>query len=186
MARQSISTSGFRELEAKLAELPKNIGRGVARRAVRRAADQVAEEQRRLAPKADGDLIESVRVQLRARNTTGLAEYAGVREAGGTAKEAASAMRAARRVAREEGYQQGVSVTATIGPSAPHAHLVEFGTGPRQQKNGKSTGVMPAQPFMRPAFDNNVDRAIETMKDGLAEEIDKANARIARKAARGG
>jgi len=43
---------------------------------------------------------------------------------------------------------------------------------------------MPAEPFVRPAFDNNVDQSIATIKAGLTEEIQKATARIARKAAR--
>lgn len=35
---------------------------------------------------------------------------------------------------------------------APHQHLVERGTVARTHKSGKSTGVMPARPFMRPAW----------------------------------
>lgn len=37
------------------------------------------------------------------------------------------------------------------------AHLIEFGTAPRTQKNGRRTGSMPAQPFWRPAFDQTKD-----------------------------
>lgn len=48
-----------------------------------------------------------------------------------------------------------------------HAHLVEFGTGPRKYKSPQyrnlsggwakvtHTGSMPAQPYMRPAFEKN-------------------------------
>lgn len=55
----------------------------------------------------------------------------------------------------------------------PQAHLQEFGTVDQ-----------PAQPFMRPAFDNNVRGAISTIRDVLADEIDRAAKRIARKQAR--
>lgn len=37
--------------------------------------------------------------------------------------------------------------------TAPHAHLVEFGSGPRSTKGGKSTGVSPPRPFFRPVVD---------------------------------
>lgn len=36
---------------------------------------------------------------------------------------------------------------------APHAHLVEFGTGPRYHASGKYVGQMPAQPFFRESID---------------------------------
>ena len=36
------------------------------------------------------------------------------------------------------------------GKQAPHAHLVHDGTGPRQQKDGGSTGTMPPNPFFFP------------------------------------
>jgi hypothetical protein len=38
------------------------------------------------------------------------------------------------------------------GKSAPHAHLVHYGTGPRQQADGSSTGVMPPKPFFFPCI----------------------------------
>lgn len=56
----------------------------------------------------------------------------------------------------------------TVGnEGARHGHLVEFGTGPRQHKDGGSTGAMPAQPFLMPAWrlsktrvDRRINRAI--------------------------
>ncbi len=36
------------------------------------------------------------------------------------------------------------------GKKAPHAHLVHNGTKPRFKKDGRSTGVMPPQPFFWP------------------------------------
>ena len=53
-------------------------------------------------------------------------------------------------------YRKDGRTIAVIGPRWPegaHGHLVEFGTGPRQTEKGKSTGFMPATPFLRPAFD---------------------------------
>lgn len=58
------------------------------------------------------------------------------------------------------------------GP-VPQAHLQEFGTvnhGP--------------QPFARPAWDQHQGAMLDGVKDDLWSEIDKASARLARKAAR--
>ncbi|HHW34337.1 MAG TPA: HK97 gp10 family phage protein [Paracoccus solventivorans] len=56
---------------------------------------------------------------------------------------------------------------AAVVATAPHSHLVEHGTGPRQHKDGGSTGAMPAQPFLLPAWrlskprvDRRINRAI--------------------------
>lgn len=49
--------------------------------------------------------------------------------------------------------------------TAPHAHLVEFGHG--------GPHPAPPHPFMRPAIDANSSRAIEMMKAGFTEIIEK-------------
>lgn len=66
------------------------------------------------------------------------------------------------------------SVQLYAGAAAlPHAHLVEFGTA-----------TTPPQPFMRPAWDANKDEVLDIIKSELGDEITKAAARLARKAAR--
>jgi HK97 gp10 family phage protein len=55
----------------------------------------------------------------------------------------------------------------------PHAHLQEFGTAHHV-----------AQPFMRPAWDANKMPALNSVARFLRDEIEKARARLARKAAR--
>jgi len=50
-------------------------------------------------------------------------------------------------------------------------HLVEYGTGPRKQKDGGSTGSMPAQPFMRPAYEETKDQITQIIKDEVAAVI---------------
>lgn len=47
--------------------------------------------------------------------------------------------------------------------TAPHASLVEWGTV-----------KMPAEPYMRPAFDNNKERALTVMVDTLRTGIEEA------------
>jgi HK97 gp10 family phage protein len=57
--------------------------------------------------------------------------------------------------------------------SLPHAHLVEYGTA-----------NMPPQPFMRPAWDQEKDGVLATIKAELGGEIEKAARRLAVRAAR--
>lgn len=184
MARTIVSVRGFKDLERQLADLPDNIGKAAARRAVKRAGEEMADAQRRGVPVDDGDLRDSIRVKVTNRNLDGLAEYGAVRRAGGSSKDAVAAMRGARREAKASGTQKGNRISADVGPTKPHAHLVEFGTGPRHHKSGKYTGVMPATAFIRPAFDNGTDQAIETIKNGVTEEVAAAAKRMAAKAAR--
>jgi len=64
---------------------------------------------------------------------------------------------------------------APRGQRGPHAHLVEFGTGPRKLKEPhyaqikgnwvwvEYTGSMPAKPFFRPAIDENKPETLKAM-----------------------
>lgn len=184
MARSTISTSGFKDLERALAELPDNIGKAVARRTMKKAGEDMAEEQRRLAPVDDGKYRDSISAKVSTKNIDGLAEYGQARRSGGSRKEASAALRAARREAKAAGTQKGHRISVEVGPNSPLSYLIEFGSGERHHKSGKSTGVMPASPVVRPAFDNGVAQSIGTIKAGLEQEISAATKRIARKAAR--
>ncbi|NOV15877.1 hypothetical protein E5S70_07220 [Ensifer adhaerens] len=63
-----------------------------------------------------------------------------------------------------------------VGPGPdPAGHLQEFGSGPGHH----------AQPFMRPAWDQNKDKALETIANLTWVEIEKTAARLAKKAAKG-
>lgn len=75
-----------------------------------------------------------------------------------------------QRKARER--ESSVEVFAGPGPN-PQAIQQEFG-------NANS----PAQPFMRPAWDQTKDRVLEIVKDNLGTEITKAAKRAARKLAK--
>lgn len=72
-----------------------------------------------------------------------------------------------------------LSVTGTIAPHVDYAAYVEFGTG---QRGAASTGAglgpyspnwkgMVAQPYMRPAFDSNRERAVEIVKESVADSL---------------
>jgi HK97 gp10 family phage protein len=71
-------------------------------------------------------------------------------------------------------YHKESEVEIFVGPSAlVQAITQEFGTVTNRP-----------QPFLRPAWQEHKHEALESIKDVLAEEIEKARARIARKTAR--
>ena len=64
-----------------------------------------------------------------------------------------------------------------IGPTHPkgrHGHLLEFGTS-----------KMPAQPFLRPAWDANKDHVLNTLEKEIWNAIERVQKRLAAKAAAG-
>jgi HK97 gp10 family phage protein len=66
-------------------------------------------------------------------------------------------------------------VEVFVGPGTdPAAHLQEFGTSQH-----------PAQPFMRPAWDQTKDELLAGVGADMWAEIEKAAARLAKKAAKG-
>lgn len=59
-----------------------------------------------------------------------------------------------------------------VGPNprqAPHAHLVEFGSGPRYTSDGQYRGEMPPAPYARPAWDEYKSQVIAEMINNLNE-----------------
>ncbi len=55
---------------------------------------------------------------------------------------------------------------------APHQHIVEFGTGPRYHKSGKSVGAMPANPFFRKSLEQ-AGFAVEVIRRHAKKPITK-------------
>jgi len=83
-----------------------------------------------------------------------------------------------------------------VGSTAPHAHLVEFGTVERFKKSknafsrayntgGASTGKMPANPFFTHAWDRTKKIAYNILKVELWSELERASKRLAKRAAKG-
>ena len=54
--------------------------------------------------------------------------------------------------------ESGHVIAAEVVNRARHAHLVEYGTSARKQKNGRYTGSMPELAPFRAAFDENEGR----------------------------
>lgn len=70
----------------------------------------------------------------------------------------------------------------------PKESMVEVYVGPSPHPKGVQTEFgnahQAAQPHLRPAWDGNWRRVLDGIKNTLTEEIEKARARLARKAAR--
>lgn len=169
MATTKVQVEGLKDLEQALTELPKATSRNVLLRALKKAAQPITDAAQAKAPVETGQLRDSIIVTSRVRNRVGLTEYAQTMASTGDYKEAQSALRTARR----EGGPGGARAEVNIGPTAPHAHLLEFGTV-----------KMSAHPFMRPAWESEKDGALIDISNELKAEIEKARARLARKAAR--
>lgn len=164
--RVVVSTSGFKALDAALAELPKATARNVLKRTLTKAAEPIAEKAREMAPVDKGDLKASIAVSARIKNKVGNAEYSAAMRAGLGKAAAVSAMRDARRGAN------GSFAEMFVGPSTPrgyYAHFVEFGTS-----------RMAAEPYMRPAWDSEQGAALDIIKAELGNEIIAAARRIGR------
>lgn len=63
MTALKVSTSGFRELETALAELPKSTGKNVLRRAGRNALGPILTAAKNAAPVDEGDLRNSITIK---------------------------------------------------------------------------------------------------------------------------
>lgn len=168
--KTTFRVDGLRELDAALGELPKATARNVLRRVLTKAAQPIADDARQLAPVDGGHLRDSIAVSARVKNQAGSSEFAATLRSGGSKAEAVRAMRDARRAAGGGSFAE-----IHVGPSvkAPHGHFQEFGTENHA-----------AQPFMRPAWESNKHRALDTIKKDLGAEIEKTAKRLAKRRAR--
>lgn len=156
---------GFEELEAALRELgdSKAIKRAIGK-ALMQAAEPAAKEARARAPRRSGRLAEGVDV------STTLSR----RQRGGGGGHVAA-----------RGRHDPFAVFVYIGahPMGP-AVLAEFGTAKRHWKSGKSTGAMPAHPFMRPAWEGHKFKILEDFGRYIWVTIEAEAKRLARRQAK--
>lgn len=180
-----VSVEGLKELDEALGQLTKATARNVLRRVLKKAGQPIADAARAKAPHVSGKLQDSITVGTRIAKSqaakAGDAAYSATMRAGGTKQEAQSALRAAARAAKGD----AAFVEMFVGPAnQPLAHVIEFGTGERFHRSGKSVGSVAPQPYMRPAWDGEKGRALEIIKGELGDEIMKAAERAAKRAAK--
>ncbi len=174
----TVKTEGFAELDKAIGEFSKATGRNIMRRAAMAGGEVIAARAKEIAKgsKDTGELMDSIAVSTKL---------------GGRAK-------GMSRKASE--------VEVFVGPSDDvrfRAHFIEFGTAPGKRggrAGERSTDVKQAngvgrkvyrthpgnkpQPFMRPAFDEKAEEAIDAVAAALRVEMAKATERARRKALR--
>ena len=156
-----LKIEGAGDIERALAELASGTAKGAARRAMKKTLQPVAQMAEGL---SDGKFKVAVTSKLSKRQARG-----------------ARADRGRSKLALYVGPVQ------QDGSPSPHAHLSEFGTAPRfHAKSGKAVGAMPAQPFLRPAWDASTELMLATLRRETWKEIEKTLERAKRKAARAG
>ena len=152
----SMKISGFKEIDALLQSIPRQLASQGVTSGLRRALQPVAQTARAYAP---GSLSGRIRI-------------APTIKAGQQAQSLAKPGKG-RRV-------------MYVGATAPQAHLVEFGTGPRYHKSGKYVGFMTPDPFLRPAWDMHKDEVLANLATAIREEISKATGRRISRAIKAG
>ena len=150
----TVKLEGFRELEKQLDNLSKAAGKAALRKSLYRAAQPLADLAQSKAPRLTGALQGSIIVGAKLNGRQ---------------------KKLHRRMFRDErsSVELFVGPSYLLGDGGRHGHLVEFGTR-----------KMSAQPFMRPAWDQDKTAMLDRLRENLWEEISKSVARAERRAAR--
>lgn len=92
-----------------------------------------------------------------------------------------------RRQRRGQGYKHNPTTAYVWIGSAPRGPgtLTEFGTGPRfHRRSRKFVGAAPAQPFLRPAWEQHKEQILRDFSKQLWIQIEKSAKRLARRQAK--
>lgn len=165
-----VTVSGLRELEESMAILTKATGRNVLKRALAKGGAPIAAAAVRNAPREFGDLEGSVRVSTRRPHDAAPAKkaFAAAMRATGDRKVAGQAARAANASAINDFAE------AWTGPGRqPQAIQTEFGNEHQA-----------ADPWLRPAWDAEKQKALDEVVKNIRIEVEKAVRRAQRKAAK--
>ena len=172
-----VKIEGLKQLEKNLEQFSRATSRAVVKRALRKAAKPIQETAKSYAPYQYGTLEKSIKITPTAPkgHEVGKAAFAKAMSEGRSRSEAVTALRDARR--------ENPLVEMFVIAKDPVAHMIEFGTDERFNKNtGGSYGSVAPDPFMRPAFDLKASVSLSIIKKHLSEEIEKTAARIRAKA----
>ena len=165
----TMKVEGLQDLEKALKELPRATGKNVIKRSLITAAQlfvdtaQALIKVRRVYPAI-------VKSKLKVSSgDAGKRAFAAALARGATREEAGEEAHEANAAAA--GDEKITSGQIVVGPTTRAFYGFEFGT--YQQA---------PQPFMRPSWDTNKEKAVDTIKEAIKDEIDKAAARLAKKA----
>ena len=157
----SIEIVGKKQIAKKLKALSGKVAGSIARRSGSAGARVFRDEARRLVPEDSGNLRKAINVKVKQfRNRSGFHFYVAV-DRGGKAK--------------HDGW---------------YAHFIEYGVQPHKIKFDDKKALklsasgsvlravinhpgIPAQPFMRPAFDSKRAQVVKVIGDKLWDNINK-------------
>lgn len=157
-----IRIEGMKELDRALQKLKAGTARNVVKRGLEAALQPVASAAKANAPRT---------------NRTG----------DGYVHLADTIVVSAKLNEQESKFAHRLPRTVTqmyVGADSPHAHLIEFGTGPRHHKSGRFVGSVSPEPFMRPAWEANKDAVLASLVASVRAELEKTIARAAKAAAK--
>ncbi|MES2902824.1 MAG: hypothetical protein V4696_01440 [Pseudomonadota bacterium] len=173
---QTVTLTGFKELERALKELPKATGKNVLRRIGKGALEPMRQDAQNNAPVADAPYYIGKKGEMRLvqpgriKNSIVVSEKR-TRRAKGPSKN--------KLVNGKWRASASTGISIAMGPSSGgglyNAARKEFG-------NSKTS----AEPFMRPAWAKGSVPALEYIKDNLGDEIAKAARKVAKKRAKAG
>lgn len=155
----TVQVKGLRELGEAMRTLSDDINKKVSRQAVAAGAKLVRDDARRRAPRDSGNLQAAI-VMKNLTRTKLTARYVVATRSGKTAD-----VKAGKAAARSGDKAQ----RRLVGKDAFYGAFVEFGTV-----------KAPAQPFMRPAFEENQQAALDAIATRLAQRIKRAKSRVAK------
>lgn len=164
MAKSTVRMEGLSDLLQKLKELPPAIGSkggGPLRRALFAATKLMRDDAQARAPVDTGRLRRNV-IAFRDRDP----------RSSGVTEQYAITFRRGKQF-RERG-RRGYHTSSRGDKDAFYGRWIEFGTS-----------KMPAQPFLRPAFEANKQASAELFRTKLASAIQAAVKKMQRRAARG-
>lgn len=167
-----VTVEGLAELDDALAELPKATAKNVMLRVLKKRAQPIADSAKARAPFHIGILRKAIIVGTKAvGGNAGKIAFAETMEAGGTRAEAGAAAKSANQADPESGDAR--VFIGPIGTARKYASIQEFGTD-----------TIRAHPYMRPAWDDGKQALLDGIANDLRDEIFKAAARLAKKAAK--
>lgn len=142
---------GSEALGKRLKTIPQSVLEAL-RPALTRSVSEVAADARSLAESSrlTGQLLQSIDATPPGGTTPPYAANGG------------------RRTAEE-----GQAFVTAGDADARQGHLVEFGTAQRSHKDGTSTGAMPAEPFLLPAWRLNANRIKNRLRRVIRAEVKK-------------
>ncbi len=158
----SVKLEGFRELEKALKELPLEIQKRPLRSAVSSAAGLIVKEAKSRVPVGETGNLKSAIYRYRSRRNSPTGKetfFVGVRQGKAQYKDTAYNRRKGR-----------VGKKYNTQGEAYYWRFLEFGTAKMQKKS-----------FLRPAFDENKQGAIDIMRERLKKAIDNQVRKLAKK-----